>query len=367
MDMNISEYWDERTVFIYGLLAGYTQQKPEQITEAVNRFVNDSKNLVHAVRVMKALEVDRLVYFNDVTIHLWGYRNQINEELEDDDASTLLATIEKNLPYESQDKELDLVNITDLASKDGLVTSSLHGQLSFGIYVQDRLSLQARFADYLNRFKHGELFSPLNGYAPYREQEKDVLNWINSHKEGDKLLGIALSETTRLLETIFTQVTEGKLAIKNFAPESDATSPFFGIVLAKAVSHSGVNGFGSATQRIDINRLKVTPSSYSHQSGVLNLAGVLVAITKQKQRQKETKEATLMRLLFSVKYFYDGLPIEKIYKKPSVSNPRTKANWHKKAKSLKTAINNKLPEELKDDKLIKVDETRFFIAPSYKK
>jgi len=370
MSMNISEYWDERTVFIYGLLAGYTQLKPAQLVNVLNEFVNEKQNLTHSVRILKELEVARLVYFTGVIVKLRQYRYQVSEELDDDEASRVLSATEDSLTQAYEDayqKELDLVNITELASYADLVTEALHGCLSFGAYIQDRAKLQAIFADYLNRFKKDGLYVPTKGYAPYVEQEQSILNWLGSSKGGSKLYRIGLPDTTRFLEALFVQVSEGRLAIKDYGGISNLSSPAFSVTVAKSVSHSGVNGFGAAHQRIDINRLRVTPNSYAQASQVLNLAGVLIPITKQPQRKTETTEAVFMRYLFGVKYFYDGLPIKKIYRLNDVNNVKMRRKQLKKASSLLTAINNKLPEELKGQELIKMDKLKFYIPPHYKK
>lgn len=115
---------------------------------------------------------------------------------------------------------------------------------------------------------------------------------------------------------------------------------------------------------IDPNKLKVLPSSYDKANHVLTLSGIPHPIMKQENRKNETKEAKLMAMLFSVKYFQNGVGLSRIY---SVKDYKNKRPQTKKARLLVTAINKKLPGVLKGQELIKFDGLRFYINPQYKK
>jgi|GEM_PF-5313455 len=118
-----------------------------------------------------------------------------------------------------------------------------------------------------------------------------------------------------------------------------------------------------SNQPLDINKLKVSPKNYDSTNGVLNLAGRIIQIRKQQDRKSETKEAKLIRQLFSVKYFFNGVGFGQFY---SVKVENISRKEHKKARSLVTAINKKLPDELKGQELIKCDRSIFYVNPAYK-
>jgi hypothetical protein len=118
---------------------------------------------------------------------------------------------------------------------------------------------------------------------------------------------------------------------------------------------------------IDPSKLKVLHGSYDSANHILTLAGEKITIMKQTGRKKDTKEAKLLAMLFSVKYFYEGVGLSKIYPDPPYTNPKWKVLQRKKAKALVTAINEKLPEELTEQELILFDKIKFYINPQYKK
>jgi hypothetical protein len=115
---------------------------------------------------------------------------------------------------------------------------------------------------------------------------------------------------------------------------------------------------------INPNTLKVLPTNYDSANHILNLAGIPYTIMKQGARKNVTKEAVLIGLLFSVKHFSSGVGISNIY---PVTDHKNKREQVKNARALVTAINKKLPEELKGQELIKFDNTKFYIHPQYKK
>lgn len=117
-------------------------------------------------------------------------------------------------------------------------------------------------------------------------------------------------------------------------------------------------------QSLNVNDLKVDSTSYDSTNRMLNLAGHIVPITRQRDRKSETQEAKLMRLLFSVKHFSSGVGISNLYPVKDYQNAREQ---RKKARALVTAINKKLPDELKGQELIKFDSVKFYINPTYLK
>lgn len=115
---------------------------------------------------------------------------------------------------------------------------------------------------------------------------------------------------------------------------------------------------------IDPNKLKVLPNSYDRANYILTLSGIPYRIMKQTRRKDETTEAKLVAMLFSVKYFQNGVGLSRIY---PVTDHKNKRPQTKKASLLVSAINKKLPEVLRGQELIKFDGIRFYIHPQYKK
>lgn len=128
-----------------------------------------------------------------------------------------------------------------------------------------------------------------------------------------------------------------------------------------------IDALPSTIKELDVNMLKVVPSNYDKASRVINLLGISYSISLQARRRDDTKEAKLMGLLFSVKYFYDGLPVKHIYPNTPVANPAYEQKRQKKARLLVAAINSKLPAELKGRELIKFNKLKFYIDPQYLK
>jgi hypothetical protein len=120
----------------------------------------------------------------------------------------------------------------------------------------------------------------------------------------------------------------------------------------------------SVPHKIDPNTLRVHPRSYDEANRVLTLDGLPFPIMDQKKRATETKQATLVKMLFGVKYFYDGVGLSKIY---PVKDHQSKFQQVKKAELLVAEINSKLPAELIGQELIKFDKVKFYIHPQYKK
>lgn len=115
---------------------------------------------------------------------------------------------------------------------------------------------------------------------------------------------------------------------------------------------------------IDPNKLKVLPDNYDKATHVLKLSSEHFPIMKQTHRKNETIEAKLVAMLFSVKYFQNGVGLSRIY---PVTDHKNKRPQTKKANLLVSAINKKLPGVLKGQELIKFDGIKFYIHPQYKK
>lgn len=120
----------------------------------------------------------------------------------------------------------------------------------------------------------------------------------------------------------------------------------------------------SYQQPLNTDTLRVTPKSYDSASHILVLAGIRIPLSHQPKREKGSKQVELMSLLFSVKYFSSGVGLSHIY---PVKDRKKSTLERKKARALLAAINDKLPEELEGQELIKFDGIKFYIDNRYTK
>jgi hypothetical protein len=54
--MKITEYWDEKRVYIYGLLAGLTSLSPNEVVKRINELTNDQDNIKVSLGLLSSLE-----------------------------------------------------------------------------------------------------------------------------------------------------------------------------------------------------------------------------------------------------------------------------------------------------------------------
>lgn len=271
MNGEISPYWDERTVFIYGLLAGYTKLKPKQVVGTLNEFVNDQHNVVHCINLLKELEIERLIIVGDLTVENTKYRHQLEAELDSDEDSNVLPKIEDALeaayidPYQ---KELDFSSVTKMVSHEGFITKSLHNCISFNLRIKDASQLTTKFSDYLSRFQKDELYSASKAYTPYKEQRFTLLDWLDNPEVGDKLVRFMVSDTTRFLETLFSLVDEDRLFIKEFGDVRNTNSPVFSTIVERRSGEPArpqPPSYDAKTRQLTFLNATITIEQYSHQ------------------------------------------------------------------------------------------------------
>jgi hypothetical protein len=340
--MNMSPYWNEITVFIYGLLAGYTTKSPKQVGLDLNRFVNAKHNVVDSLQVLKEMELARLAYFTNVDVQLRQYRDQIEQEMGDTD-SDILVKLEKSLPYEAYDKVLERANITELMNNTALVTEALHDCLSFDVHILDDNKLRAIFTNYLENFQSDNLYEPKKGYAPYAEQKQSVLYWLDGHKGSSKLPRIGLPDTTRFLETLFSLASQQLLTIQALDLENAITSPAFGAII-----------------KAEQSEIKHVPPTYDAKKRQLTFLNATVNI------QESSDQETLCKMLFR-----GGKPVKQPVEKGDIydsfglelygMSAKEKEKARRKIYSTKDALNNKVLKETKQvGDLFIVDKTVWF-------
>lgn len=112
-------------------------------------------------------------------------------------------------------------------------------------------------------------------------------------------------------------------------------------------------------------KLQLESSNYDAANGVLNMFGEQIFIIRQPNKKgtdKESKQAKLMRALFTVKTFPNTVPIRQIYPVKSEVYP---PNIIKQANALVAEINERIQEKLPVNRVINHDKFKFYIEDRY--
>lgn len=364
MSMKTEPYWNDPTLIIYGLLGGFTQLTAEEINEALTHLINVDGNVITCIEVLATLEGLQKIRTGGVWLNLREYLGHLEDQNteETDELTAIINKVQDMADWELDNRSVLKSNFMEVLEQREIVTEALHGCiLEFDVRVLEPGWIKQVLADYLERYRQNELFTPTApAYVVYRQQLVAVTNLLESITLPKTISRFLMPSNVRFLESLYDLVDRRKIALVGFSdlakPSSD---PLFGVV-ANSVKQQSL-------RQVDTSRVRLEAGSYDPASGILKIAGEDVEIISQKNKfgkAKESKAARLMRLLFFVNTFSEPVPIRRVY---TVRGDIYPQEVKKKARSLVTAINKKVKEKTGIDNLISCDGWRFYITDHYLK
>lgn len=370
---DINPYWDERTLIIYGLLAGYTMLDPAEISSNINSLTNVQGNVLFCLNLLVVLEQAQKVKATSIWLNLHKYRKQLEGETRSDDPlpdenTERIGKVQDIIDGELDASEVPVDSFAKLLERNELATESLHGCITFEVRARGKKWLRGMVQSYLELYRQNKLFSPTAGaYVTYHQQYVALTDYLDTPKPPQKVSRYLLPNKVRLLEILYGLVDKDKLKIIRF---SELTKPgaiqdqMFNVDIK--VDRDIVD-----EKRLAVNGLNVEPHNYDAANGVLTIAGERIEIIRQKNKKgaAESKQARLMRLLFTNYTFPDPVPFKDIYKGEYI-DIRKKTHSRsvlKKAGQLVARINGLVQEKLELEDLIKMDEYNFSINKDYLK
>jgi hypothetical protein len=367
----MTNYWDERTLLIYGLLGGYTRLSHEEINQVFNSLANIKGNVRFCISLLADLEEKQKIRVG-IWLDLKKCRGQLDELPETEERNELIGKVQDLADWEIDGSSVLRGSIADLLEWEQIVTEELHGCLEFGIEVLAKKWLQGLVQDYLELFRQNELFTPTTGtYRSYHQQYLTLTEYLEKVTPSKKLYSPLLPEKLRFPELLYDLVDKDKLAIEGFddLAKSVAVSDFtFG-----AVVNTGINGAKlKKSQRLSGKDVALEANSYDAANGILTILGTQINIIKQKNMKgakREKKPAQLMRALFSPNTFPDAVAIRRVYPidlraTKDQKYPRSVVN---RASSLVSDINAIIQDTFELKGVIKSDDWKFYIDDRYLK
>ncbi len=368
---DINPYWDERTLIIYGLLAGYTKLEPVDVSETIKTLVNVRGNVIFCLNILAILEQAQKINVAGLELNMRKYRGQLQNEPSSDENTEHIIKVDNISDRELDDREIFFGSFAELLEQKEIITELLYGCITFEVRPASKKWLRSAVQSYLALYRQNKLFSPTAGaYSSYHQQYVTLTDYFDRPKPLQKISRFLLPTNMRLLEATYDLVDKGKLEITGIGELGEPGAiqdPMFGISVRTNVDIRDL-------QKTIIKGLKVEAHNYDPANGVLTIAGERINIISQpnkKGKDKESKQAQLMRLLFYGLTFPNQVSFKAIYndKDTYVDLNRTKykAEVIKKASSLRAAINKLVQEKIEVKELIKNDKYKFFINELYLK
>jgi hypothetical protein len=368
---DITQYWDERTLIIYGLLAGYTKLEPVEISETIKTLVNVQGNVRFCLELLATIEQMQRLNVAGLELNLRKYRGQLEDLSETDENTELIIKVDNKSDTELDDREVYFGNFAELLEQKEIVTEMLYGCITFEVRPVSKKWLHGVVQSYLALYRQNKLFSPTAGaYSTYHQQYVAMTDYLDTPEQPRKVSRFVLPTNVRLLEALYDLVDKDKIEITGFGElgTPDAIEdPTFGISVITDVDIKDL-------QKTEIKGLKVEAHNYDPANGLLTIAGEHIKIIGQpnkKGKDKESKQAQLMRLLFYSLTFPNQVAFKAIYDDKDtyvdINRTKYKADVVKKAASLAAAINKLVQEKLEVKELVKSDKYKFFINDLYLK
>jgi hypothetical protein len=238
MSASIADYWDDKRVYVYGLLGGYTQLSQGEVLTRLNELTNQKGYVETCLNLLGALEAKHKVETSNVQVKTDKYLSQIpkvesGDKITDIEVLARLPDPKRLSPFHD--------NITSLLNDRDAFCDELYHCLSFNVDVLEPDWFKQTLGEYLNLFKLGTLDSQKVVQPwPYSKQRLAV----NKYAALGFLTSADFAEERQhmcLLETLFCLVDDGELTIeglKLFDTEGLASKLF---VIANVVPSDNFN------------------------------------------------------------------------------------------------------------------------------
>jgi DNA-binding winged helix-turn-helix (wHTH) protein len=217
--MKITEYWDEKRVYIYGLLAGLTSLSPNEVVKRINELTNDQDNIKVSLGLLSSLEREQKIETSDIKIDTEKYLHQYQQYLQAQDPEDRIDDIEVLARLPQPERLLPIHDsITDLMSqKHDIIFDLLAHCLSFKIEVIEPDLIANTFNEYLNAHKSGQINNVGDeDFWSYNKQRLRKILPVSGESDMFTLMDLFDDwPHFNLLETLFTMVIDEELVIED--------------------------------------------------------------------------------------------------------------------------------------------------------